>query len=434
MPSTHPLVERFRGGDVPEPLKAAAARGALPLAPEDLIEILYLLRKDPSKEIQRDIVRTLEGLPLDAVAAVASSPGTAAPMLDFLARACIRRDALLERVAKHPSTADATLTLLGQHGSESVLEFLSFNQVRLTRAPSIMKAMLANPRLALSVRRRLEEIADLHSKELHTDAQRAARQAKQAASSAAGTSPTPAATAMPAATPPADASPALKAALAPAAGIAANIPAAAAPEPASLPVSEAGPGPISTVADVSAVAADMDDGLPAEELVDFSQLSGSIDQAILDEMAADDASEEELRLAQKLLTMSVPEKVQLAIKGNRDARMVLIRDSNKQVQEAVVNSPKITDNEIERIAKMRSVSEDVIRLITSKRELMKIYSIVNALVHNPKTPQHVSMTLLQQLQNRDLQMIGKDKNIPDVIRRHALITLEKRQPKPTKKH
>src|SRR5436190_11120468 len=127
MASTHPLVERFRGGDVPDPLKAAAARGALPLEPEDLIEILFLLRKDPSKEIQRDVVRTLEGLPATAVNAVAGSAQTPPAMLDFLARASIKRDALLEHVARNPATADATLVLLAQHGSESVLEFLSFN-------------------------------------------------------------------------------------------------------------------------------------------------------------------------------------------------------------------------------------------------------------------------------------------------------------------
>jgi len=59
-------------------------------------------------------------------------------------------------------------------------------------------------------------------------------------------------------------------------------------------------------------------------------------------------------------------------------------------------------------------------------------SVVNALVHNPKTPQHIAMQIMQQLQSRDLSQIAKDKNIPDVVRRHALITLQKRTPEKKK--
>jgi hypothetical protein len=400
MASSHPLVERFRSGDAPEPLKAAAARGALPLAPEDLVEILFYLRKDPSKEIQRDIVKTLDGMAIDGIARVISAPDVSAPIIDFLARGSIRREPVLELVLQSPVTADATLHLLAQHGSESILEFLSFNQVRLAKAPGIMQAMLANARLSPSIRRRLEEIAELHAQEVQTAMRRAAQEKAQAPA------PEPAPVA---ATAPVEAQPAAPAVV--------EVGAAGSQAPPEAQV----PAPASTE--------DPDTLLP-EDLGDLADLaSATIDQRILDEMAEDEATEEELRLAVRLLTMSIPDKVQLAMKGNRDARMVLIRDSSKQVQEAVVNSPKITDNEIERIAKMRSISEDVIRLLTNKREAMKIYSVVKALVHNPKCPQHTAMTLMQQLQSRDLQFITKDKNVSDSVRRHALITLDKRKPK-----
>lgn len=404
MASSHPLVERFRSGDAPEPLKAAAARGALPIAPEDLVEILFHLRKDPSKEIQRDIVRTLDGLAIDGIARVISAADASPAIIDFLARGSIRRDPVLELVLQSPATADATLLLLAQHGSESVLEFLSFNQVRLARTPEIMQAMLASPRLSPSIRRRLEEIAELHAREVQLALRRVAQdkaQAPAAASEAIEPSPQvepPAAVASPVAE-------------SPAATLPAPVPAQGEPAPPAATGDEA-------------------DSLSPEDLGDLADLaSATIDQRILDEMAEDEATEEELRLAVRLLTMSIPDKVQLAMKGNRDARMVLIRDSSKQVQEAVVNSPKITDNEIERIAKMRSISEDVIRLLTNKREAMKIYSVVKALVHNPKCPQHTAMTLMQQLQSRDLQYITKDKNVGDTVRRHAAITLDKRKPK-----
>lgn len=389
MASTHPLVERFRTGEVPAPLKSAAARGALPLPAEDLLEILFHLRRDPNKEIQQDIVKTIETMPLDVVQGVAASPDTPPTMLDFLTRASIRRDLVLEKVVMNPATADATLSLLAQHGSESILEFLSFNQVRLTRAPQILDQMLQSPRCTQSIRRRLLEIRELETKEKS--------QRGRVTTEAPAPAPPPA--------------------VAPAA------------EPAAPPTPAAPPAPGPPVAEPAPA-----EEIPAPEptLEDLANLE--LNAKILEQMAQeDDVSEEELRLAQKLLTMTVPEKVQLAMKGDREARMVLIRDSSKQVQEAVIASPKLSDQEIEQIAKMRSISVDVIRAITSKREAMKIYSVVSALVRNPKCPTADAMTLMQRLMDRDLSQISKDKNIPDQVRRHALIILDKRKPKAPKK-
>ena len=391
MASTHPLVERFRSGEVPAPLKSAAARGALPLPAEDLLEILFHLRRDPSREIQQDIVKTIESMPLDVVQGVASSPDAPPPLLDFLTRASIRRDLVLEKIVMNPATADATLALLAQHGSESILEFLSFNQVRLTRSPQLLDLMLQSPRCSQSIRRRLLEIRELEANE---KSQR-----------------TRVTTEVPTA-PPAAAAP---------------------PVPVPSPSAPAPPAPSEAVAEAVEAAAEAE-AVPSAEptLEDLANLE--LNAKILEQMAQeDDVSEEELRLAQKLLTMSVPEKVQLAMKGDREARMVLIRDSSKQVQEAVIASPKLSDQEIEQIAKMRSISVDVIRAITSKREAVKMYSVVGALVRNPKCPTADAMSLMQRLMDRDLVQISKDKNIPDQVRRHALIILDKRKPKAPKK-
>jgi hypothetical protein len=404
VPSTHPLVERFRAGNVPPPLKSAAARGALPLPAEDLLEILFLLRREPDKDLQQDIVKTIEGIPLDVVQQVAADATTPAPMLDFLVRANIRRDLVLEKVVMNPSTADATLALLAQHGSESILEFLSFNQIRLTRAPAILQAMLQSPRLTQSIRRRLQEIWELHQQEQSRGA--------KVTTEAPAAAPAPvvqAAAAQPAAEEPAEEASPEEPALTEAETEAAEEAAAVAAEDAAF----------------SAEAAD----LSLDELANLE-----LNARILEQMAQDEeVSEEELRLAQKLLTMTIPEKVQLALKGDRNARMVLIRDSAKMVQEAVIQSPKITDNELEQVSRMRSISVDVIRALIGKREAMKSYTIVINLVKNPKTPVPDAMTLMQRLQDRDLQFITKDKNVPDPVRRQAGIVLQKRAPKKPKK-
>lgn len=425
MASNHPLVERFRSGDVPAPLKSAAARGALPLPAEDLLEILFLLRREPSKEVQQDIVKTIESIPLDVVQQVASDPATPAAMLDFLARASVsaKRDLVLEKLVMNPVTADATLALLAQYGSESILEFLSFNQIRLTRAPAILQAMLQSPRCSQSIRRRLQEIWDLHQQGLSRQQQ----VTTQAPAAPAAAEPAPAAplAAEPAA-PAADGAPVAPVPPVTAGGVGPEGAAAAAPEVEMSAEERA----IEEAADAMAAAA----AAAAADLSLDDLANLELNQQILEQMAVDEeVSEEELRLAQRLLTMTVPEKVQLAIKGDRNARSVLIRDAAKMVQEAVIQSPKITDNEIEQISKMRSIGVDVIRALIAKREAMKSYTVVTNLVKNPKTPVPDAMTLMQRLQDRDLQMITKDKNVPDPVRRQAAIILQKRAPKKRKK-
>ena len=49
---SHPIVERILSGDAPANLKQAAARGAMPIPREDLIELWVLLRTDPDDEIR----------------------------------------------------------------------------------------------------------------------------------------------------------------------------------------------------------------------------------------------------------------------------------------------------------------------------------------------------------------------------------------------
>ena len=107
------------------------------------------------------------------------------------------------------------------------------------------------------------------------------------------------------------------------------------------------------------------------------------------------------------------------MKGSREERAILIRDPNKIVAAAVLSSPKLTEIEVESIARMANVSEDVLRIIAANRAWMKNYQVALALTKNPKTPVAVSMNLLARLNERDLKTISTDRNVSDVLRMTA---------------
>ena len=91
-------------------------------------------------------------------------------------------------------------------------------------------------------------------------------------------------------------------------------------------------------------------------------------------------------------------------------------DPNKIVAVAVLSSPKLTETEVESIAKMANVSDEILRMIGFSRAWTKNYTVVHALVRNPKTPVAISMNLLSRLGDRDLRNLSTNRNIPDVLR------------------
>jgi len=136
-----------------------------------------------------------------------------------------------------------------------------------------------------------------------------------------------------------------------------------------------------------------------------------------EESAVPDDFEEGAESAlQKLTKMSFTERLKAAVKGTKEMRAILIRDTNKMIAAAVMRSPELTQNEIEGIARMASVSEDVLRTIGNNRAWMKKYGIVVALTKNPKTPLAMSLTLMSRLNDRDLTQLSVDCNVPEPLR------------------
>lgn len=126
-----------------------------------------------------------------------------------------------------------------------------------------------------------------------------------------------------------------------------------------------------------------------------------------------------VRMLQTIQGLKMGEKLQLALRGSHEIRSILLRDTNPQVMNAVLNNPKITDTEIELLAKQKATSIDIIREIAKKREWTKNYQIVFALVSNSKTPAGIALKHINMLRIKDLAKLAIDKNVSDAIRTNA---------------
>jgi hypothetical protein len=148
-----------------------------------------------------------------------------------------------------------------------------------------------------------------------------------------------------------------------------------------------------------------------------------IDEDKLIEAALSDEEKqqpEKLSLAKRVFAMNMKDKLKTALRGDREARTLLIRDPNRLVAAAVLGSPKLTDAEVESFAGMKNVSDQVLRTIGNHRDWTKKYSVVSNLVRNPRTPLAISIGMVSRLNPKDLKSISVDKNVPEVIRKQAL--------------
>jgi hypothetical protein len=145
------------------------------------------------------------------------------------------------------------------------------------------------------------------------------------------------------------------------------------------------------------------------------------------ELTAEEAADEAFKAAYvRIMGLSVPEKIQLSIRATREERAILVRDSNRMVAAAVLKSPKLTDQEVEQIANMRNVSDEVLRIIGTNRTWVRNYAVIFALCRNPKTPVGMTVPFLNRLNTRDLKNLLADKNISEAVRKMAKKAFDQR--------
>lgn len=125
-------------------------------------------------------------------------------------------------------------------------------------------------------------------------------------------------------------------------------------------------------------------------------------------------------LLQQISRMTVAQRVQFAMKGSSEARRTLIRDANKVVQRSVLQSPRLTDQEVETFASMANLTDEILRLIAGNRAFRKNYIVVRNLINNPKTPLDVTLHMLPILNPADLKKLTVNKNVPETLRSSAM--------------
>ena len=125
-------------------------------------------------------------------------------------------------------------------------------------------------------------------------------------------------------------------------------------------------------------------------------------------------------LLQQIGHMTVAQRVQFAMKGSSEARRTLIRDTNKVVQRSVLQSPRLTDQEVESFASMANLTDEILRLIAGNRNFRKNYVVVRNLLNNPKTPLDVTLHMLPVLTPSDLKKLTMNKNVPETLRSSAI--------------
>ena len=148
------------------------------------------------------------------------------------------------------------------------------------------------------------------------------------------------------------------------------------------------------------------------------------DKELPEELIKDSQEEEPQKkfesLYSRVMEMPISEKIKLATLGNKEARNLLIKDPNRLIILAVINSPKLTDQEVVSYAANRNLSKEVPRLIANKKEFMKNYNVKLALVQNAKTPVPTALKILGSLREKDLRNISKSKNVSTIIARTAM--------------
>jgi hypothetical protein len=387
--STNPVVKAIIEGTAPQPARVAAARGLLPLPQNDLLELLVALSGSEDSEISSAANETLAAEDSASFLIAAKGDDTAPSVLSYLATQLAEDREIHEALILNNKTPDQALAVVAAKTADgSLLELLAVNQQRLVRSPEIIEAILSNTaRTSEAERRALETRREFFEKE---------RGARQIADELRARGKDAAAEFF---------------------------------ESAELNT----PDGHLTLDDAWIIAqhievsdADIDDTwLPAErydELVPetAAEVSANVQRVIESEkLEGGEVSAERISLIRRIMFMTTRDRMKLAMKGDREARSILIRDANKIVSSAVINNPRITDHEVENISAMRTVADEVLRLIALNRTWARSYPIIHNLARNPRTPIPTAMNILPRIRTKDLQNLTQNRNVSEAVRRQA---------------
>lgn len=358
------MIDLIRESAVPAAVMRTAAKGALSVPPAEMIEILVFLS---SHAIFGEQARmTLAGWDEKACLATVSDPATPWQVLEYFIAPQNRRPRLVPALVENPTLRESRVVELAATPTREAVEMLLASE-RARKSVDVLHALASNPAVK--------------PEEMEKIKQALAALGETAAELAADLGNTEADTAK------------TEYEIEHAAEIAA----------------EEGK-PFELVGGAEAE----DEEAPAVAVV--------APAAAVASTAAKPEGEQRERIStlQKISRLTVGQRVQLAMKGNKDERFILIRDGSKIVSSAVLQSPKLSDAEVETFAAMKNVQESVLRDIARNRKFMKSSVVIKNLVNNPRCPLDLSLTLMNHLNLADLKGLSGNKNVPETLRKLAL--------------
>jgi hypothetical protein len=407
------LLELVRRCALPSNQMMAAAKGALEVSAEEMVEILVFLA-DNNKIFGETSRITLAGWDENSAKAIASNPGTAKEVLDYWLSPKNLRPVLFPLLLENSAV---TLEKIGKIGSTLKGEWID--------------AMLASPRIQksqqvlqeLAANNRLSGVQSVHVQELITGKSAAAAvetKPEREPEADIPVQPPPALEAVPAMPAPAEFE------VVPDPGTAESDPEtekviiAFMTEHASEIAAEANKPfqPIGGIQEEVSVAEPK--ALAAAASAVAAPVRTSPTVKMPPKKLTNPEDDQRGSVLQKIAKLDVKGRIQLAMKGTKEERSILVRDGTKVVALAVLDSPKITDGEVEKFANQKNVLEALLRAIPMKRRFAKNYIVVRNLVANPRTPLDVGLGLMKNLLVQDLKNLSANKEVSDTVRKLAL--------------
>jgi hypothetical protein len=405
------MIDVIRSSGANSNVMQTAARGALSVPPHEMLEILVYLATQTKIFAERARL-TLAGWDETSSRKAAADPKTPKEVLAYLITPGNLRPTLLPALLENPSVSETSLAELAAAASRYMLETL-VKSPRINQSQTILSALSTNPHL--------------------NQTQSSAIAEKLASFGPATTSQPESSTASPEAAPAADLA-------LPVVSNEASLEASKdeVPDEATAAyltehageISAEGNKPFQPIGGIEELPSDataLPDPAPVEAKTEAVASSTAHGAATAVRKAPApvkktylSAEEQRGSALQKISKLGITGRIQLAMKGTKEERSLLIRDGTKIVALAVLESPKLTDSEVEKFANQKNVLEAVLRGISMKRRFMKQYAILRNLTFNPRTPIDVSLGLVKHLLTGDLKNLAGNKEVSDTVRKIAL--------------
>jgi hypothetical protein len=415
------MLDLIRNSQVPFNLMHSAAHGSLAVPPGETIEILVYLATH-HKLFGEQARLTLAGWDEKASLAAAADPNTSAEVLGYFVSRENLRPVLLSALVENPSVSEEALDEIAVSGSRSTVEAL-LASTRVMSSPQLLQALQSNAKL------RPNELAEIGKRLAALGVSPIAEpQAPEVDASADDASEIVASEAD-----------------APDEALESTIAQYMLENAAELEAEKDKPfQPIGIAHELAGVEPQAEVGLPAAAATGTASAeaagksaaattgkSGAAAAVAIHTKKQTPAGGEGRRdsALQRIAKLDIKSRIALAMRGSKEDRSILVRDSTKLVAVAVLDSPKVSESEVEGFASQKNLLDSVLRAISLKRRFAKNYTIMRNLVYNPRTPIDTSLPLVKGLLIHDLKNLLDNKEVSDTIRKTAMRMYKQRMEK-----